>query len=286
MPASRGQVVAVWGPHGSPGRSTVAVTLADELSRFATALVIDADAYGGVLASMLGVLDESPGLAAACRQAGGQRLNGPDLAALCWQLSPSLRLLSGIPLSSRWPELRPSAVPAVLAAARELADWVVVDCGFCLEADEELSYDTMAPRRNGATLAVLDAADVVVAVGACDPIGLQRLVRGVAELREATAGRPVGAPQVLLNKVRRQAVPGDAAAEAIDAMDRFAGVRPTALLPYDPASLDRAVEVGRSVGEACPASPFRRAVAEYAAELAGRPRPHRHRRRGRPASPT
>ena len=27
-----------------------------------------------------------------------------------------------------------------------------VHCGFCLEADEEITFDTMAPRRNGATL--------------------------------------------------------------------------------------------------------------------------------------
>ena len=49
----------------------------------------------------------------------------------------------------------------MLAAARALADFTVVDCGFCLETDEELSFDTLAPRRNGATLAVLDDADLV-----------------------------------------------------------------------------------------------------------------------------
>ena len=93
----------------------------------------------------------------------------------------------------------------MLAAARGLADFTVVDCGFCLETDEELSFDTIAPRRNGATLAVLEDADLVLVVGSADPIGMQRLVRGLGELRDAELDRPVW---VVLNRVRRGAVPG------------------------------------------------------------------------------
>ena len=43
----------------------------------------------------------------------------------------------------------------------------------------------MAPRRNGATLAILDAADLIIVVGAADPLGLQRLARGLTELHDA-----------------------------------------------------------------------------------------------------
>ena len=203
----RGSIVAVWGPTGAPGRTTVAVTLSDELARLGCAsLLVDADVYGGVIAAILGLLDESPGLAAACRQAASSRLDAAMLAGLCWQIAPTLRVLTGIPRAERWPELRTSAIESVLGAARALADFTVIDCGFSLESDEELSYDTLAPRRNGATLAVLDAADVILAVGAADPIGLQRLVRGLAELRDAEIAAPIW---VVLNKVRRGVVPGD-----------------------------------------------------------------------------
>ena len=51
------------------------------------------------------------------------------------------------------------------------------------------SFDTMAPRRNAATLRSLELADTVFAVGAADSIGVPRLVRGLAELR---SGRPAG----------------------------------------------------------------------------------------------
>ncbi|HEX3336534.1 MAG TPA: hypothetical protein VHS54_08735 [Jatrophihabitans sp.] len=278
-PARRGSIVAVWGPTGAPGRTTVAVTLADELARLgAASLLVDADVYGGTVAAVLGLLDESPGVAAACRQAGGQRLDAVALAALCWQLGPQFRVLTGIPLASRWPELRPSALGTVLAAARALADFTVIDCGFCLETDEELSFDTLAPRRNGATLAVLDDADLVLVVGGADPIGMQRLVRGLAELRDAEVAAPVW---VVLNRVRSGAVPGDAAAELTAALERFAGRTPAALLPADPRSMDAALATGRLLGESHPASPLRRSIVELAAALAGVPVPAPRRRRRR-----
>jgi Flp pilus assembly CpaE family ATPase len=268
-PAQRGSVLAIWGPTGAPGRTTVAVTLADELARLgALALLVDADVYGGTVAAVLGVLDESPGLAAACRQAGGERLDTTALAQLCWQLGPQLRVLTGLPIAARWTELRPSALGTVLAAARGLADFTVVDCGFCLETDEELSFDTLAPRRNGATLAVLEDADLIIAVGSADPIGMQRLVRGLGELRDLEAPAPVW---VVLNRVRPGAVPGDAEAELRAALDRFAGRSPAGLLPADQRALDAAVATGRLLGESQPGSPLRLAVAELAAAVAGRP---------------
>ncbi len=272
----RGSIVAVWGPTGAPGRTTVAVTLSDELARLGCpSLLVDADVYGGVIAAILGLLDESPGLAAACRQAASSRLDAATLAGLCWQIAPTLRVLTGIPRAERWPELRTSAVESVVTAARALADFTVIDCGFSLESDEELSYDTLAPRRNGATLAVLDAADVILAVGAADPIGLQRLVRGLAELRDAEIGAPIW---VILNKVRRGVVPGDPRAELSAALDRFAGRQPAALLPFDADSLDAALAVGKTLGEVRPTSPLRQHMTELAAGLAGIPL-SRHRRR-------
>jgi Flp pilus assembly CpaE family ATPase len=275
-PPRRGSVVAVWGPTGAPGRTTVAVTLADELGRLGCgSLLVDADVYGGVIAAVLGLLDESPGLAAACRQASSSRMDAATLAGLCWQLAPTLRVLTGIPRAERWPELRTSAVATVLGAARGLADFTVVDCGFSLETDEELSYDTLAPRRNGATLAVLDTADVVLAVGSADPIGLQRLVRGLAELRDAEVGAPIW---VVLNKVRRGVVPGDPRAELAAALDRFAGRQPAGLLPYDADSLDAALAAGKTLGEVRPGSALRQGAVELAAALAG-VSPARHRRR-------
>ncbi len=265
-PSARGAVIAVWGPTGAPGRTTVAIGLADEIARLGrTVLLIDADVYGGVAAAVLGLLDESPGLAAACRAAGASRLDAGALAGLAWQLGPGLRVLTGIPRAERWPELRASAIDPVLGAARELAEFTIVDCGFAIEEDEEISYDSVAPRRNGVTLAALAASDLVVVVGTADPIGMQRLIRALGDLRDAEIAATVW---VVLNRVRPGAVPGRVADELGSALQRFAGRSPAALLPFDLDSLDSAVLTGRTLAEARPASRLRRALAELATAIA------------------
>jgi Flp pilus assembly CpaE family ATPase len=268
VPARRGAVVAVWGPSGGPGRTTVAMNLADELARLGCeALLVDADVYGGLVAPLLGLLDESPGLAAAARQAAGGTLDPEALTALCWQVETRLRVLTGLPRADRWPELRPAAMPAVLDSCRRLADFTVVDLGFCLETDEELSFDTVAPRRNGATLAVLDEADVIIAVGAGDTAGVHRLVRALSDLRDAQIEAPLW---IVLNKVRPGSVRSSPSEELDEALQRYAGQPPAALLPMDLVACDAAMLAGRTLGAAAPRSPLRVAIAELAAALSGR----------------
>jgi Flp pilus assembly CpaE family ATPase len=267
----------VWGPTGAPGRTTVAVTLASEVAALGrSTMLLDADVYGGVVAQVLGLLDEAPGLAAACRLANNGVLDLPALADLARTVSPTLRVLSGIARADRWPELRPTAMEVVLELCRSLASTTVVDCGFALEQDEELAYDTAAPRRNGATLTVLQAADAVYVVGAADPVGLQRLVRGLAELRGAVPGVQ---PVVVVNKLRPSAIPGNAEQEVRGALSRYAGVEQVLFVPADVEGLDRALAAGRTLAEAVPASPVRAAVAAMAAALLGVPPPAPARRR-------
>lgn len=258
-----GIVVAVWGPVGAPGRSTVAIGLADEAAAAgSTVLLIDADVYGGVLAAAFGLLDESPGLAGACRMASNGRLDVPTLAGLSWSLAPRLSILTGIARADRWPEVRPSTVPMVLAVARSVADLVVVDCAAILETDEEISFDTMAPRRNGATLAVLAEADIVLAVGSADPPGVERLVRGLAQLAEAV---PEATPRVVVNRVRRTAASRH---EIGEALARFAGVPVLAYLPEDREATDRAWQRCVGLSAAAPRSTLRVRLAALARSLA------------------
>jgi MinD-like ATPase involved in chromosome partitioning or flagellar assembly len=264
-----GRVVAVWGPTGAPGRTTVAVAVADEAARLGVpTLLVDADVYGGVVAQVLGILDESPGVAAAARADNQGELDVAALARLARAVNPRFRVLTGLSRADRWPELRPDAVRGVLDRARGLVALTVVDCGFCVEEDEELMFDTVVPRRNGATLAVLEEADTVVAVGAADPVGIQRLVRALSELGERLPGT---VPRVVVNKLRTGVVPGDPAGEVAGALRRFAGVQRIDTLPYDRVPLDRALAGGLTLGEAMPSSPLRQALGRLAAELAGVP---------------
>jgi MinD-like ATPase involved in chromosome partitioning or flagellar assembly len=254
----------VWGPTGAPGRTTVAVGLAAELAAAgASTVVADADTYGPSVAQVLALLDESAGLAAAVRAAGTGALDAPRLARLAPVVAPNLRVLTGLARTSRWPELRAAGLDAVWSTCRAVAAWTVVDCGFALEADEELAFDSAAPRRNAATLSALAAADVVLAVGGADPVGLQRLVRGLSDLAEVLG--PAGpAPLVVVTRVRASAVGPRPEQRIRDALARYAGVDRVHLVPDDRSALDAAMLAGRTLVESAPGSPARAALAELA----------------------
>ncbi|WP_134772694.1 AAA family ATPase [Ornithinimicrobium flavum] len=265
-PRERGEVVVVWGAYGSPGRTTVAVNLAAELAGVLDPVVlVDADTYGASVAQALSVLDEAPGLAAVCRAADQGTLDELALDRHAPEVRPGLRVLTGLPRPDRWPEIRESALLDVLEQARAVARWVVVDVAPLVEQDEELSFDTAAPRRNGATLTALQAADRVVVVGAGDPLGLQRLVRALDALEEHSRSPRT----VVVTRVRPGPVGPEPGRRIGEALQRFAGVGRVVLVPEDRESLDAAMLHGQALVEARPAGPARQAVARLAAEVAG-----------------
>ena len=273
--AAPGTAIVVWGPGGAPGRTTIAVNLAAECARLGVRTVLlDADSYAACAAQHLALLDEAPGVAAAARLADSGHLDVASLAAVAPEVAPNFRVLTGLPRAERWPELREDALGAVIDQCRALAAIVIVDVAAPLEADEELSYDVVAPRRNGATLTALDKADTVLAVGAADPVGLQRLVRGLEELRSIGCADPL----VLANKVRAAAVGHGPAARVSEALQRFAGIEEVLVVPDDRDALDAALLAGRVLAEDAPGSPARRALSEIAARLTGVPQHARRRR--------
>lgn len=263
-PAGAGRIIAVWGPTGAPGRTLVAVNIAAELSAEGKSVIlVDADSYGASVAASLGLLDESAGLAQSCRLADQGLLDAESLkriAAPVFTKAGSFRVLTGITRADRWTELRAAALSSVLEYAKEIADVVVVDAGFCLEADEELSFDNMAPRRNAATLRSIELADTVYAVGAADAIGVPRLVRGLAELERAV---PQAAPRVVLNKVRGASAGRSPERQLGEAWERYGpGQGVDVFLPSDPEACDAALLSGAVLIESAPESPLRRAIAE------------------------
>ncbi|MFV0633415.1 AAA family ATPase [Demequina sp.] len=262
-----GTIIAVWGPAGAPGRTTTALHVAAECAQQGrSTLVIDADTYGGAVAQAIGLADEVPGLAGAVREAQHGRVDAATISRYAVPITDRLAVLTGITRAARWPELTSAALEAVLEAARQCAQVVVVDCGFCLETDEQWQFDTRSPRRNGATLTALGRADTVVAVGSSEPLGIQRLIHGLEGLREHVTSAPV----VVVTKVRAS-VAGRRPEETVaDILTRFAGVERIHPIPWDPAALDAAALQGRLMTECAPRSPARRAYGQLAsAVLAG-----------------
>lgn len=263
MPAVRsGQVIAVWGPAGSPGRTSLAIALAAELASLGYSVVLaDVDTHSASVAPSLGMLDESPGFAAACRLAGTASLTRAELERIANRYESghgSFRVLTGIGRPSRWPELSAERVTATIAACREWVDFVILDTGASLENDEEISSDLFAPRRNAATITAIREADRVFAVGSADPVGLSRFLRSYVDLIESMQTDRV---TVIMNRVRTSAIGLNAAVQVRQALERLGGIREPVLIPDDQSAFDAAILSGRTLRDVAPRSPARMAVA-------------------------
>lgn len=267
----RGVVVAVWGPHGAPGRTSVAIALAAE---FAAAglhvLLADADTHAAGIAPALGMLDEAPGFAAACRLAGLKALDAGQFERIAHVHTASgipFRVLSGIARAARWPELGADRVEGVLSAARAHCDVLVVDVAASLEHDEHVAADIVEPKRNEATLAVVRSADRVLALASADPVGVSRFLRAHAELAELVEAERV---IVAVNKVRSSVIGLDPGGQVRQTLARFGGIEDAAAIPWDPGAFDAALLGGRALGAVAPRSAARRAIVELAERLVPR----------------
>ena len=253
-PDAGGRVLAVWGPSGAPGRTTVAAGLAAVLATRGPAVLVDVDPYGGSVAQVLGVLDEVSGLLASSRLAAAGTL--PDrFDTVVLTLDERLAVVTGLPRPDRWIEVRPGTVEAVLDAASR-SGHVVVDTGFGLDAD---TLDHGRPGRDALTVEALGVADEVLVVGTADPVGLSRLARGLVELREAVGPVPV---RLVVNRMRPTL--GWSERDVASMVAGFGHPVSLHFLPDDRDAVDRALVTGRTLTESAPDSPVVRALTEVA----------------------
>ena len=265
-----GRLVAVWGPTGAPGRTSVSIALADEAARAGvSALIVDADTHGGAVAAHLGLLDDVSGIVVACRQADAGTLDAAALASAARTVDGRLRVLTGITSPARWAELRPAALSRLWEVCRATPGVTVVDAGFGLECDEELLHDTRSPRRHAATLTAVTAADLIVAVGAADPVGIDRLITGLDDLRRITPETPV---QVVVTRVRRSVLGANPERQVREALRRHAGVEDVVCVPDDRGAYDACLRDGRTLAEAAPRSPARGVLRTFARQSMPHPR--------------
>lgn len=249
-PAVEGDVVAVWGPHGAPGRSVVAASVAVAWAgRGQSVALVDADGRGGALAQMFALLDDVSGLVAACRSANHGDVQ--DIVSQAVDIEPGLKLLTGVARADMWAQVRRGPFERVIQHLAEASDVVVVDLG---------------PSLDEATTHVLEVARQVVVVGRADPVGLARLIRSLHDLRDVrNLSSAAGPTHVVVNQMR-----GTSAwtrRDVADAVHRLAGVRPDFFVPADHPALDAAVLRGKVPAQVSSGSPFAAAMAELVARM-------------------
>jgi MinD-like ATPase involved in chromosome partitioning or flagellar assembly len=248
---SAGRVIAIWGPAGSPGRTTVAIGIALEIARRRQrTTLIDADPWGGAVAQHLGVLDEVSGVLASARLTANGEL-AERFASVQRRLGDHLTVVTGLPRPDRWSEVRSGTMEHLceLSASR---GHVVVDTGFSLEEESALDVGSR-PSRNSMTLAVLESADEVLVVGGADPVGLARLARGLADLQERFPDLQL---RVVINRARSSL--GWSQREMAVLVGGFARIRSVHFLPEDRTSTDQALVAGSEL----PDGPLARALSD------------------------
>lgn len=254
-PAPGGRLIAVWGPVGAPGRTTVALGLAESIADAGRQVcLVDADTYGPSLAMALDLIDEGGGLLRACRQAEGGQPSAEAIRAVSRPVRGRLRLIGGIARPERWTELRGGALDRVWQACRSAFDVTVVDAGFCLEHDDGPA--AFGARRNAATLTAIAHADLVIAVADGSAAGAARLVEAWPALASLSGG-PV-------TVVRNRAGRADAGwTQALCALGVSA---PVQLVPADVRALRACWARGRTLSEGARRSRLRRSLTALAAD--------------------
>ncbi len=195
-------ITVVYGAVGAPGRSTVALGMAEAWARTGDRVcVIDADTIGPSLALLVGMNDDVSGLLVASRYADQGALDVRSLGSACRRLGDRLYLMSGIGSPDRWHHLRPSTWERVLAACAEHFDRVVIDTNPLLDLTED-SLPSGPAQRDSAARSALQMSTSVVAVTQPDAVSLLRLVSDLVDLRSVVHHSNI---TVAVNRLPRRA---------------------------------------------------------------------------------
>ncbi|MPZ69242.1 MAG: hypothetical protein GEU71_06885 [Actinobacteria bacterium] len=261
-----GRLLAVWGPKGAPGRSSVAIELAYEIAAAEEAcLLIDGDPYGGDIVQMLGFLEEVPTVVWAAALAAKDELDAARLELDLRRSAPGGPVvLPGLPRGTLWPDVSEFGWRQLLTVARSSFSSTVCDCGFSTEGPEALGASGSG--RDRMTRLALTEADKVIAVCRSDPLGLKNFLWAYEELSRIVEPDKV---RIVANRV-----PRGGERDIGDLIRKHLGKRPTAYIPYDPAAFGGAISSGRAVREMGPGGSVPTAIRSLCASL-GAPAEHR-----------
>lgn len=262
----RGRTIAVWGPKGAPGRSSLAIELAAELAAGEpNTLLVDADTYGGDLLQLLGVTEELPTVVWASRLAAKKELFSERLLTELRRIGDAGPvLLPGIPRAELWPEISDFGWKELLEVIQRTFAYTVVDVGFALEPNVT-PYPEAGEGRNRTTRVAMKRADHVVAVVRGDPIGIKNFVWALEQVTELVDPDRI---LVVVNRVR----PGEDH-EVADILRRYTHKRPVCLVPDAPELFATAVAVGTSVRAGPGPAEIAAPMSALAAAVGGRVAP-------------
>ena len=271
-PAYPVNVIAIWGPAGSPGKSTIATNVAAELALAGQkVLLVDLDTLAPSLALGLGLVDTPAGLSACLRLAEQDRLSIDEFNRLTISIAlgrNELKFMPGLSSAHRWAEVTPERFEKLLLGLVGVIEHVVVDLSQATVFKPNLFHpSSMAASeysRDTLLKSVLAKAAKVVMVSGCDPVAAQRFL--VAKEFIAEISQSID-PLVAVNRFRTNALGGRAKQELIETYLNLAQLRIDAFIPEDRDNLDKAMLNGLPLALLKRSSPARLAIAELAKQL-------------------
>jgi MinD-like ATPase involved in chromosome partitioning or flagellar assembly len=258
-----GQVVVAWSAAGSTGRSSLLAAFACELAKAnQRVLVIDADTHAPSMIQIFGFDQNYSGLSAAIRMQSHGQLDQMAFEQLLLDFEMPkhrLKLLAGITMVNRWPEIGFENLRALIQFARTQFDFVLVDVGASLETS--VVDARMLSERNSATLAALSVATHVVAITTADVVGLNRFIWASANLKELNLDAQT---HVVVNRFNQDVLGRKAVAEVAEAIARFAEHETAAFIEEDCDLFARSLRDGVPVALVGKNSAAKQAVAQFA----------------------
>jgi MinD-like ATPase involved in chromosome partitioning or flagellar assembly len=249
-------VIAVSGPHGSTGRTTVAINLAVELAaERARVLLIDADIHGSSIANHFLLVDVPAGLPGAIRIANQNRFDFEQLSRLSVRIPKSnLTILPGFPAPSE-ALIQPDSIFRILDVTKQTFDYTVIDLGGISASG--LDSSSLAE-------AVFGGADLQLFVCLADPIGIFRLLAIEQKLLELG-----GNSLVVMNRLRNSVI-SSARREISITLQRLSQLEVACYLPDDPQQIDQAMRTGIQAVALSRSGAFRQAMTGFVrAEILG-----------------
>lgn len=187
-----GELIFVGGFGGGTGKSRLAMEVAYQLStNKKRTLLVDADTYGPSLLQLFGLPISTPGFLEICRKVERKSNEQGLIHESSIQLADNLNLIPGLVKSSRWIDLRQPALKDFWELCLSEFDYVVVDSGPVLEAEQLLTIETGLPKRNLVSVSALSQAKKVLLTARRDPISITRLIKGISECQNQFKNKSV-----------------------------------------------------------------------------------------------
>lgn len=254
-----GKIIAVWGTHGAPGRSTLALALAAYLNEQGSTILVDCDINAPAQVQLLGLPEDSSGLASAARLATHGELDSTRLVQTLLSAKADLQVLTGLGRSGRWRELPVASMNKVWEVCRHTAEYTVVDLSGGLE-EERVEDFAMEPDHDAVAAALLEQADLTLIVGAADPVGIRRLIQLLNSNRKAVGGRS----QVVVNRVRSSTAGADPNTAIGSVLARYTSASDIVYVPADYRLFDKALMQAQPVAVVESRSAAAKSIAKLA----------------------